>query len=253
MQSDIGLVAAMQEEIRPLLRIVGRYQQESIGKQTVYRFTAGKHAVCLVQSGMGPTHATAATRLLIDTARPEIIINFGFAGALSPELKVGDIVLASRLLFLHERLFSEQQGLDQKTNTLCSELLRKGDPSIAHHAAFITTSRISSKKELVRLMPADIQQAVVEMETSAVAQVANKEGIPLIAIRAISDGAGEELGFSLDEFCNRELNLQIWRVLLSVVRKPWIIPQLVRLSRNSRHAGRCLSEAVSRILPALPL
>ncbi len=253
MQSDIGLVAAMQEEIRPLLRIVGEYQQESIGNRRIYRFTAGKRAVCLVESGMGPANAAIATRLLIDRSRPKVILNFGFAGAISPELKVGDIVLACRLLFLHGKLFSEQQGLDVRANRLCADLLGKGESSFVHHAAFVTTARISGKMELGKRMPTDIKQAVVEMESSAVAQIANKEGIPLIAIRAISDGALEELAFNLDEFCDRELNLQIWRVLLTMVRKPWIIPQLIRLSRNSGYAGRRLSEAVSRLLPALPL
>ena len=91
------------------------------------------------------------------------------------------------------------------------------------------------------------------METAAVANVAGAAGIPFMAIRAITDTFDEKLAFTLDEFCDRELNLKMWRVLLAVARKPRIIPQLARLSGNSRRAGHLLAETVVRIVPTLAI
>jgi adenosylhomocysteine nucleosidase len=162
------------------------------------------------------------------------MLNFGFAGALSPGLKVGDIVSADRLLFYHDGLFSEQQWL-----TLLQEPVGQ-----QVQGAFVTTSRITDKDFLAKRLPAGIRQAVVEMETAALAKVACTAGIPFMAIRAISDAADEKLGFTLDEFCDRELNVKIWRVLLTVAKKPWIIPQLVRLARHTKTAGNNLSSFV---------
>jgi adenosylhomocysteine nucleosidase len=231
-KTDIGLIAAMPEEIAPLLRRVGNYHREKAGRRNLYRFQAGPLSACLIESGMGPRNATEGASRLIETCSPQIILNFGFAGALSPGLKVGDIISADRLLFYHDGLFSEQQWLTSLQGPV-GQQVKQG--------SFVTTSRITDKEFLAKRLPAGIRQAVVEMETAAVAKVAGTAGIPFMAIRAISDATDEELGFTLDEFCDHELNLKIWRVLLTVARKPWIIPQLIRLARNSKAAGSNLS------------
>jgi len=236
----VGLIAAMPEEVAPLLKKIGGYKKVTSGRHDIFSFNFNGQDTKLLTSGMGPANAASAARTLIDSFRPELIVNFGFAGSLSPELNVGDIVTANRILFLHDRLFSEQQGLG-------GEIFVAGVKT----GAFVTTGKVTDKKWLSAKLPNGISKAVVEMETAAVAQAAHREGIPLIAIRAISDGFDEELGFSLDEFCDRELNLQKWRVLLTVAKKPWIIPQLMRLSRNSGIASNALAEAVCVLLAAI--
>jgi len=244
----IGMIAAMKEEIEPLLRLAGPCRQEVIEGFRLYHFTAGTRPVCLIRSGMGPAHAATATRILLDAVHPELVISFGFAGGLTPELKTGDLIVANRLLFLHDRLFSEQQGLAVETARECSEMLATQASRRVHLGALITTARITGKGELAKRLPAGITTAAVEMETAAVARMAVKDKVPVLAIRAISDGLDDELGFSLEDFCDRELNLKLWRVLLTVVRKPWIIPQLLRLAKNTEKAGMTLAEAVQGFL-----
>jgi len=84
-----------------------------------------------------------------------------------------------------------------------------------------------------------------------VAQAAYEGNVPLIAIRAISDGAEEELEFAIEEFTDRELNISVGRVLLTVAKKPWIVPQLLRLAKNSRLAGENLAEVLKVLLEEL--
>ena len=243
----------MKQEIGPLLQLVAPYRKESVGRYRLYRFMLEGREFCLAESGMGPAHAATATRLLIDSVQPHMIVNFGFCGGLTTEFRIGDLVLANRLLFCHDRLFSEQQGLAAGLIRE-SALILEAQAGIGHcQAAFVTTSRIMAKRDLASRLPAGIDRAVVEMETSAVAQVAGKEQVPLVAIRAVSDEADDELGFSLDEFCDGELNIRPWRVFRTVARKPWIIPQLIRLSGNSRRAGQRLAAALHALLPRLPL
>jgi adenosylhomocysteine nucleosidase len=86
------------------------------------------------------------------------------------------------------------------------------------------------------------------MESAAIARVAAEHGIPFIGLRTVSDPFDEELGFTLDEFCDDQLRIRIPKVLLTIVRKPRIIPQLIRLARNSRVAGASLSHAVGGLL-----
>jgi len=217
--------------------------RESVGKLRLYRLRAEGESICLVQSGMGAANAASATRVLIERHRPELIINFGFAGSLSPGLYIGDIAVADRILFLHDKHFTEQQGL---AGDLCGAILPE-----AERATFITTEKVTAKKELAAGLPEGISRAVVEMETAAVAQIACREKIPMVGVRAISDSFDDELGFSLDDFCDSEMNLQKWRVMLTLIRKPLILPQMIRLSENSRTASNALAKALSRIIAGL--
>jgi adenosylhomocysteine nucleosidase len=240
---SIGLVAALPEETRPFLRIAGSHFVEKLGRFNLYHFTINSKPVCMVESGMGPANAEKATRFLIDFASPGVIVNFGFAGALSPGISVGDIVLADRLLSLHDNMFSEQQGIAAVETEHYAGILESAGVQF-FRAAFITTGKTTAKRELAERLPQGIVKAAAEMETAAVAQIAHRERIPLVAIRTISDGFNEELGFTLAQFCDNQMNLRIWRVLLTVAKKPWIIPQLARLSGNTRMAGDRLARAL---------
>ena len=101
---------------------------------------------------------------------------------------------------------------------------------------------------MAELLPSGVLDPVLEMETVAVAQTAHERNVPLIAIRAISDGVGEELGFSIREFTDRKLNIRLGKVFLSVTKKPWIVPQLLRLAKNSRSAGNNLAAVLVVLL-----
>jgi adenosylhomocysteine nucleosidase len=250
----IGMIAAMPEEIKPFIRRAGACNREKIDGFDAWRFNLGRREILLVRSGMGPENAAAAARALIAAARPERIINFGVGGGVTGGTGVGDVVVADRILLYKERLFSEQPGIVAgKTDELVGLLDREfqGKGLQIRRGTFITAGQIMSKQEMAPLLPTGIVNPVLEMETAAVALAAHEGNVPLIAIRAISDGAEEELGFTIGEFADRELKIRPGKVLLTVVKKPWIVPQLLRLARNSRIAGENLAAALAALLKAL--
>jgi adenosylhomocysteine nucleosidase len=254
-KKTVGLVAAMPEETGPLLRRVGKSTRESISGFDLYRFTIGGWDAALIESGIGAERAAQATDLLIGVADPILILNIGFAGAILPGPDVGDIVIADRLLFFKERLFSEQPGLATDVTTKVLSLLENTCTEIdfrIHCGTFITTGEIVNKQRLAGLLPDRTTNPAVEMETVAVARKAARAGISLVAIRAISDGADEELDFSIEDFTGGDRKISAWRVLMTLVRKPRIIPQLFRLARNSGKAGRNLAVVLVALLEHLP-
>ena len=245
----LGVVAAMPQEIAPLLRRVGRVRKTSEGGFTFYRFELQGVPVSLVESGMGPLRGAAATQALISLAAPSLILNFGFAGGLSPDLAVGDLVLAERVLRLERGVLTEAPA---PPCAPAAGLLQRLGPSplCVRGGTFITADAIMNKKEVAALLGSAATCAVLEMETAAVFEKAAAAGIPALALRGISDAAGEELGFSLEEFCD-DLRVSVPRVVRCVCRKPWIVPQLLRLAGNSKRAGERLAEGVEATLKAL--
>lgn len=252
-ETTIALIAAMPEETKPLLRRLRTYRTDKLGDFPCYHFTLGGRECCLVESGMGPRRARAAAHALLTAVSPRLMLSFGFAGAVTPGPSVGDIVVAERILCCHERLFTEEAGISRTmTDTLISSLRQPDERAFSlFRGTFVTTTEIAAKKEVVRRLPSGTPYPALEMETAAVARITAEARVPLVALRAISDDATEELGFSIAEFTDKEMNLRLSKVLLTVTRKPWIIPQLLRLARNTRLAGENLAVAVETAIPAL--
>jgi adenosylhomocysteine nucleosidase len=250
----IGLIAAMPEEIAPLISRVGPVTQEKLTGFRLYRFTCGDKNVVLIESGIGAQRAEQATRALLGATAPDVILNFGFGGAVLPGPNVGDIVMADRLLLYQERLFTDQAGLSPELSEELASLLElhcRGKSYPFHRGTFVTSGEIVGKQIIAGLLPVTAATPVLEMETAAVAEVARSRNVPLAAIRAISDGSEEELDFSIADLTDRAMRISVRKVLWTIAKKPRIIPQLVRLGRNSRLAGENLATVVMAVLEGL--
>ena len=196
---------------------------------------------------MGFDNATKAAKDLVHEAHPEMIISAGFCGGISAELQVGDVVVATVLAIVSENVLKEVPvTIPAIGRAFVSRQAGEGQRVFA--GLFATTTVIMQKSRLAALLPAGAQFPVVEMESAAIALAAAEYGIPFVGLRTVSDPFDEELGFSLDEFCDNRMRIRIPRVLLTIARKPRIIPQLIRLARNSRVAAASLSRAVERFL-----
>jgi adenosylhomocysteine nucleosidase len=240
------MIAAMPEEIAPLLRRVGNYQKEMAAGRRLYRFQLGEVQVVLIESGMGPKKSGAATEALISLAKPAALLNFGFGGAVLPGLEVGELALAERVLLLEDGRLTEAPLPDARLSELMAATCGSAGISV-NRATFVTAAKIMNKKEVGGMLGGSMVNPVLEMETAAIFSTAARAGVPAVAVRAISDAAHEELGFSLEEFCDADLNISILRVLGCVVRKPWIIPQLIKLAGNTKKAGESLARCVEAI------
>jgi adenosylhomocysteine nucleosidase len=247
---SIGVVAAMPQEIAPLLRRIKGYRKERAAGRNLYRFEVAGVPVALIESGMGPRQAAAATGSLIRLAAPDCLVNFGFAGGVLPGTGAGELVLAERVLFLEDGRLNGVPQPEPRLSGLVAEALEAA-PFTLHRGTFVTAGKITDKKVVGEIVGAGVQHPVLEMETAALLRVAAEAGIPVVAIRGVSDAADEELGFSLEEFCDGELRISLARVLRTIAFKPWIIPQLVRLSGNSKRAGENLALGVELALGAL--
>jgi adenosylhomocysteine nucleosidase len=247
----IGIITAMPEEFRAVAESLGTAAGTPPGKFRIGRFSSAGHEFLLVESGMGFDNAARAAEMLVRKECPDLLITAGFCGGIAPELLAGDVVIAKKIIIAGESGFEEIPVL----------LSSIGQTFIARQMAavkrvvggtFVSTPAIKSKKHLGRMLPDQYLNPVVEMESGAIAIVAAENNIPLLAIRAVSDTADEELGFSLEDFCAHDMRrILLHKVLLTVLQKPRIIPQLVRLSRSSRKAAKSLTAAFSSLFPAL--
>ncbi|MBP1752149.1 MAG: methylthioadenosine nucleosidase [Geobacteraceae bacterium] len=245
--TTIGLIAAMPDEIRPLLKKAGKYEKMSLGGVPLYQFRVAGNRCLLLESGIGIRRAERAAETLLASERVDVMISFGFGGAVKPGMSAGDLAIARRSILYGGRHSSCAESAVfplPRDMWLAVESIGAKNGFKVVEGDFLTADTILDKKALRGTLPRDMTNPVLDMETWAVAQAAARRSTPLLAIRAVSDAADEDLGFSLDQFSDSEMNIRISRILRAIARKPRIIPQLIRLARNAGIAGRNLASAI---------
>jgi adenosylhomocysteine nucleosidase len=155
-------------EARELLKDCTRKESFSIGQLPCTMGNLGERSVLITQVGMGQELAEENTQAIFHHFRPRAFILAGYGGALTPQLKVGQIIMSANytseevLPFL--RLLS---GFD--------------------FAGFCTSDELADTKEKRDRYSRKSHHQVIEMETAAVADVVRARSVPFIALRVISD------------------------------------------------------------------
>ena len=212
-----------------------------------------KHARLMVEaSGMGCERAAHSAQRLV-RAGARALLCWGVAGALDPSLRCGDIVLASEVmgdsaLTLHlesmrpallparARLRTSAEWRGQ----LESVLARQG-PLV--QGAVLTSSRLVCEVALKARLFRETAAIAVDMESAAVAVVAQLHGLPFMALRVIIDTASEELPGVLQRAGTG------WASWLAPAVTPTAWPGLMRLGRRYRVARRVLQHCAGHIGP----
>jgi adenosylhomocysteine nucleosidase len=246
----IGIITAMPEETRAIVGALARTQKTRLGSLVARQARVAGKEIVVAEAGMGFANATTVARQLMGELRVDLMISAGFCGGIRAGLRVGDVVLAASLAIVSE------DGLEEVPYVLPAV----GREFVSRQAAagqrvfaglFASTKAIMRKRRLAALLPVAAPFPVVEMESAAIALVAGEHGVPFVGLRTVSDAFDEEIGFSLDELCDDQMRIRLPKVLRTIVRKPGIVPQLVRLAWNGRAASASLTRSVARFLAAV--
>src|ERR1051326_8218462 len=101
--NSIAIVAALEREIAPLVQGWDRRKLRS----GTHVFTAP--SIVAVAAGIGSNAARIIAKALLEEVWPSLLISVGLAGAISPSLKVGDLVLPEKVINRSEEHTSELQ------------------------------------------------------------------------------------------------------------------------------------------------
>ena len=92
----IGIICAMQLEADGILSLAEGVTNENIYGMTFSRGTLRGKEVTVVVCGEGKVNAAMCAATLIERYHPDAVINSGVAGALSPLVSIGDLVVGSK-------------------------------------------------------------------------------------------------------------------------------------------------------------
>ena len=161
------------------------------------------------------------------------VVTAGLAGACSPDLAVGDLVIDSNS---HEALRVEEIINAMSNGQRCFI----GPIHTSKHMV----GDIAEKKELF----VKGKFIAVDMENKATFQFAQRRNVPWIGIRTISDTALDSLPSQIGQFIDPSGNVRPLALTITLVSNPGIIGNLMRLGKSSNVASRKLADAIGAII-----
>jgi len=181
---------------------------------------------------MGKAAAGILERKLVDN-RPSLVISAGFAGGLQSHLAAGDLVIG--------RNFTDPDILAR---------LNLGPDW--HIGEIHTASAIIERAEDKRNLAQETGCMVGDLETSHIAAVCQEHGIPMLALRCISDTADEDMPVPASALLNpatgRPEPLQLFRHLIA---NPSSVSGFSQLLKNAKTAQKNLARGLNELLPQL--
>ncbi len=186
-----------------------------------------------VAAGGGlPAGAAAAAESLV-AGGVTALISFGLCGGLDPALPAGAIVTPREVLAGTRRLRADDALSDAVGGYSAYALL----------AAEAVVASAEDKRALFMSSGA----VAVDLESGAVALVAERHGLPFAVLRAVCDPAGTTLPPAALLALDASGSVALWRVAASVLAAPGQLPALLRLARDAARARAALMERIGRL------
>jgi hopanoid-associated phosphorylase len=211
----------------------------AVGMQSEARIVAGP-GVCVAVGGGREDVLFRALNQAMDQG-VKTLISLGIAGGLTPELEVGDAVLGTEVVG-DEGLWPTSSGL---TDALAAAL-----PHARRGAVWGSATMVLDAEQKARLHQTSNALAV-DMESRIAARFARDHGLDFVILRVVSDMAATSLPSAVLDGLKPDGNPNLFRVLKGLTRRPYELPGLIRLGRDSETALKALREAWTRVGPAL--
>lgn len=177
--------------------------------------------------------AAEAERLADAGASP--LLSFGIAGGLEPGLLPGSLIVATEIIADDGR-----HPCDAALRDWLHALLPE-----ARLAPVLGSDRPAASAADKAALYAQGGIAV-DMESAAIAAVARRRNLPFAVLRAIADPAERALPLAAMDAVDDRGKPALGRVLIALLRRPWELPALVRLGRDSRLAHDRLASLLGR-------
>lgn len=225
----LGILAAMPQEIHGLVdrleRDDGARSIQTFGQRDFHTGRLHGRRCVIALSRIGKVAAAASAATLIHRFDVGAIVFTGVAGGVSPDVHVGDVVVADSLIqhdldaqpifprfevpLLDRQRFDTDRALTERLARAVGDFFadeagqaRETDAAPRLHRGLIGSGDrfVSGSHEIRALMDALPDLLAVDMESAAVAQVCYEHDVPCAIVRSISDGADEHAAMSFARF-----------------------------------------------------
>ena len=212
----IGIICAMQIEADGIIALCENVKTTTHAKMKFTLGTLHGKDVCIVVCGVGKVNAAMCALMLIEKYKPDLVLNSGVAGSLSPIVGIGDIVVATKSVEhdMNGTALGDKQGeitfpdgnmmffeCDKQASTLLAAVCKTiPDTKVAQGIIASGDIFVSDRKQRFKINDR-FGALACEMEGAAIGHVCTRCEVPYGIIRAISDDLDENKGMDFVKFC----------------------------------------------------
>ena len=242
-QRPLGLIFALPIEAHTFERRacdINDFQGQGC---VIFEGRLSNHPIVWAISGVGQDAASRAAQLMVDGHQPHTLISAGFAGALTPGLEHGTVLIPNRILDdHHECIYTLPQ--DEQIPFLAEETIK--------NITLVTVdSVVTSKEEKIQLRE-ESHADLVDMESAAVARIAQEADVRFLAVRAISDTSEETLPPEVSRLSQPQSPMhRFGAALAAITRRPRAISDLWKLWEQGISCSRTLADQLEQITRAI--
>ncbi len=217
----IGLIVADDGEYEPLRRLVSEGEKSLLAGMECLKFNRGNIETVALLCGIGKVNAAAAAAFLLAEG-VDLFMSVGYSGGINGVSR-GMTAMATRFLEHDFDLTPLGYRPAQKPEPVwiydadseVNAVIRRLYPEVREGTMVTGDCFVSDDK--VRVWLRDEFDAVsCDMETAAVAAVGHKMGVKLVALRRISDDAGDSAN-ELYKETTAQIEVSLMEMALSVI------------------------------------
>ena len=240
----LGIIFALPIEAHTFERRLGNATKYQGQKSVIYEGHVFDHPVVWTISGVGQEAARNAAQLIIDGHQPHTLISAGFAGALAPHLEHGTVLVPERILDDNQQCIYPLGHSDQS--------LWPGENIIDSKATLITVDSVITSKEKKARLRQETHADLVDMESAAVALVAQNANVQFLAVRVISDTSAETLPPEVSRLSQPQSPMhRFGAALAAITRRPAAVTDLWRLWEQGMSCSRTLADRLQQIVQTI--
>jgi adenosylhomocysteine nucleosidase len=210
--STLLIVAALAEELRPVVESHRLCEQEA--RRPFRTETRGpEEGIRFLKAGVGPDRAAGSLRRALEEGQARCVLITGYAGALDPALRVGDLLVAQRAILLSR----DGEVVDTRAMDASQFLLERAtEAGLGASRGEIVTSHVPvGDPKQKSLLFARFGAAAVDMETAALVRIATRLHVPVACVRVVTDEAMDTFPSSVPKF----LRSSLWEGRTAIARQ----------------------------------
>lgn len=199
--------------------------------------------VVVAESGVGRKLAARATEDLISVHQPAWVISAGFAGALTPELQRGHMLMADEVVDTHDGRLS----IGLKIDCDAAEASRS-----LHVGRLLTVDELIRTKAAKEELAEQYSAVACDMETLAVAEVCRRAKVRFMSVRIISDALSDELPKEIEHLLNQKsLAGKLGAATGAILNRPSAVKDMWKLKEDALKASDRLARFLVGVVEQL--
>lgn len=234
----IAICAALRWECQPVLRQLHAVTKQRLGDFALWHGRAGTREVWLMKTGMGPQRARQAAQTILGAAAFDGLFNTGCAGGLAPDLRPGDLVIATTVIDYDTGRRYETDGA---TRTSWQAIATAAGIRSLLAPALCSGRMLTSVADKGTAAQATSAVAI-DMESAMIAASAYEAGIPFGSVRAILDTAADDVQASFGFINPTTGGIKPLALASHLARHPGMLPQLFTMQRQMAAAQTSLNQ-----------